>query len=266
VFKKIRKQFKGTPYAIRGDFGLGKAYLIQNKTDNALEILTAIPQRYPGHPFLRVVYLSLGDFYQAQKQWENAITALNNILADSLRDHTYKTALRQLINIYERVGVIDRALMLTRQYLREFPNDDRDLGLRIKIGGFLRATGQYQAAIRHYRSLKPLASGESVAEIQYYIAESYFEAGQFEKAIVEYLRLKYFTIPTRQPWRTTAIYKAGICNMRIKKYQRARELFQLIVRQEGANSVFGKSAAQKIREIDHILDQSNRETLQVTKG
>ncbi len=255
IFKSLRKKFKNTPYAIRGDFGLGKAYLIQNKTDDALDVLTDIPKKYPGHPFLRVVYLNLGDFYQAQQQWANAIGAFKKVLEDSIYDRHAKIAMRSLINLYERQGYVDIALKYTREYLQQYPNDDYSFNLKIKIGGFLRRLGQFQEAVQQYRRLLPLADGDAAAEIQFYIGETYFESGQFEKAIVEYLRLKYTSIKTKFPWRTTAVYKAGICYMRLRQYPRARKLFEWVVRMEGSGSIFGKSAQEKIREIDRQLSQ-----------
>ena len=255
VFKALRKKFKNSSYAIRGDFGLGKAYLIQNKTDDALEVLTDIPKKYPGHPFLRVVYLNLGDFYQAQQQWANAIGAFKKVLEDSVYDRHAKIAMRSLINLYERQGYVDVALKYTREYLSLFPNDEFSFNLKIKIGSFLRRLGQFQEAIAQYRQLLPLADGDAAAEIQFYIGETYFESGQFEKAIVEYLRLKYIRIRTKFPWRTTAVYKAGICYMRLQQYRKARELFEWVLRMEGSGSIFGKSAQEKIREIDRQLSQ-----------
>ncbi|MGH7451832.1 MAG: tetratricopeptide repeat protein, partial [bacterium] len=43
IFKKLRGDYRDTPLAIYGDYGLGKALLIQNKTEEALEVLTDIP-------------------------------------------------------------------------------------------------------------------------------------------------------------------------------------------------------------------------------
>ena len=266
TFKRIRKTFKNTEYAIFGDFGLGKALLVQNKTDDALEILTAIPERYPDHPFLRTVYLNLGDFYQAQQQWDSAVQAFRRIVSDTLRDRTYQLALRSLINLYERRGAYDAAMMYTRRYLKEFPEDDRDLSLRIKIGGLLRRMGQYDEAIRHYRKLLVLADLQTRMEIQYYIGESYFESGRFEQAIVEYMKLKYTNIPTKFPWQTTAIYKSGISYMRLQNYERARELFEWVIRKEGAASVFGRSAREKIYEIEKALSAKPKDVRTNGKG
>ncbi|MDZ7290813.1 MAG: tetratricopeptide repeat protein, partial [candidate division KSB1 bacterium] len=83
IFKKLRSDYRDTPSAIYGDYGLGKALIIQNKFDEALDVLTEIPRRYPKHSFLPTVYIGLGDFYQSQQQWDNAITAFTKVIQDS---------------------------------------------------------------------------------------------------------------------------------------------------------------------------------------
>lgn len=253
IFKNLQKAEKGTPRAIYGDFGLSKSLLIQNKFEDALKLLTAIPAKYPQHPFLRTVYLNLGDFYQAQQQWDNAVEALKKVVSDSIRDHTYKLALRQLINVYENSGAFEWAISNIRRYLQEFPNDAQYVSLRIKHGSLLRRMGRYREAIALFKELKPLVSGETAVEVQYYIADSYFDAGRLENAIAEYLRLKYFAVPTKMNWQTTAMYKAGISYMRLKKYEKAKGLFEEVIRREGGGSIFGRHAMERIKEIEAQL-------------
>ncbi|MDZ7342886.1 MAG: tetratricopeptide repeat protein, partial [candidate division KSB1 bacterium] len=250
IFKKLRSDYRDTPAAILGDYGLGKALLIQNKTEDALKVLTDIPQRYPKHPFLPTVYIGLGDFYQSQQQWDNAILAFSRVIQDSAFDNNYRLAVRYLINVYDRVGLWDRALGLTRHYVARFPDDAMTFNLRIKIGVFLMNLLQFDDAIAHFRALKPFADAASEPEIQYYIGKSYMNAGKFEHAIAELLRVKFFSKPTKLPWDVTALYEAAICYTRLKNYDRARQLFQQIVREQGAASEFGRFAQAKLAELD----------------
>jgi tetratricopeptide (TPR) repeat protein len=252
IFKKLRDDYRHTPSAIYGDYGLGKAMLIQNKTEDALKVLTDIPQRYPNHSFLPAVYIGLGDFYQSQQQWDNAILAFAKVVQDSAFDNNYRLALRYLINVYDRMGLWDRALGLSRHYVNRFPDDERTFDLRIKIGVFLMNLLQFDDAISHFRALKPFADAISEPEIQYYIGKSYMNAGQFEQAIAELLRVKFFSKPGKLPWDVTALYESAVCYMRLKNYDRARQLFQQIVREQGAESEFGRFAKAKIAELEEM--------------
>lgn len=253
IFRSLRKDFKDTPSGILGDYGLGKSLLVQNKAKEALEVLTDIPRRYPNHPFLPTVYLGLGDFYQSQQQWDNAITSFNKVTRDSSFDSNYRLAVRSLINCYDRLGLWDRALGLLRGYLAKFPDDSHAFDMQMQIGIFLMNLMQYDDAISHLRKLKPFAEAQTEPEIQYYIGKSYMNAGRFELAIPEFLRVKYFSRPTKLPWDVTALYEAGICFTRLKNYEKARALFQQIVREQGAESNFGRFAKERINELDQLI-------------
>jgi len=250
IFKKLSGDYRNTPSAIYGDYGLGKALIIQNKFEEALEVLTEIPRRYPNNAFLPTYYIGLGDFYQTQQQWDNAITAFTKVTQDSAFDNNYRLATRYLINVYDRLGLFDRAIGLCRHYVLRFPDDDIVFTLRIKIGTLLMSLMQFDDAITHFRTLKPLADAETEPEIQYYIGKSYFNAGQFEQAIAELLRVKFFSKPTKLPWDITALYESGLCYMRLKNYDRARQLFQQIVKEQGSESDFGRFAKAKIEELE----------------
>lgn len=252
IFKKLRGDYRDTPSAIYGDYGLGKALLIQNKTEEALEVLTDIPRRYPKHPFLPTVYIGLGDFYQANQQWDNAITAFTKVMQDSAFDSNYRAAARYLINAYDLIGMHDRALALCRHYIARFPDDALIFNLRVKIGILLMNLMLYDDAIAHFRALKPFADAETEPEIQYYIGKSYLNAGKFEQAIVELLRVKFFSKPTKLPWAVTALYESAMCYVRLKNYDRAKQLFQQIVREQGAESEFGRFAKVKLVELEAV--------------
>lgn len=256
IFKKLSGDYRNTPAAIYGDYGLGKALIMQNKFEEALDVLTGIPRRYPNHSFLPTFYIGLGDFYQSQQQWDNAITAFSKVVQDSTFDNNYRLATRYLINVYDRLGLYDRAIGLCRHYVARFPDDEMAFNLRVKIGVFLMNLAQFDDAITHFRALKPFADAETEPEIQYYIGKSYFNAGKFEQAIAELLRVKFFSKPTKLPWDVTALYESGLCYMRLRNYERARQLFQQIVKEQGSESDFGRFAKAKIDELQEMRNQS----------
>ncbi len=248
IFKKLR-DYRDTPSGILGEYGLAKTLLIQTKTEEALEILTGIPKRYPNHPFLPTVYLGLGDFYQAQQQWDNAIASFSKVVQDSAFDNNYRIAVRSLIDVYDRINLKDRALALARHYTMRFPDDPKTLDLQIKTGLLLIDLAQYDDAIALLRRLKPFADAAAEPEIQYYIGKSHMNAGRFELAISELLRVKFFSKPAKLPWDVIALYDSALCYMRLHNCPMARKLFQQIVREQGTASEFGRFANAKVAEL-----------------
>jgi TolA-binding protein len=94
------------------------------------------------------------------------------------------------------------------------------------------------------------ADSETEAEIQYYIGDSFYNMGQFEQAIFEFLKVEYVLKPTKLPWASTALYKAGQAYLKMNRLDQARQIFEKVVRKEGATSDMGRVAKERIEEID----------------
>jgi len=249
-YKLLMGKFKRTKWRPYGEYGLGRIYLVTNKTEKALKILTAMPRKYPNSRVLPLVYLNLGDFYYKSKQFDSALTAFKKILAANPSVDAKKTTMKYLIKVYSDLGMWDSALRASRQYIQAFPNAPDVFDQKIQMGIYYVRLEEYDQAIRYFQKLLPEADSETEAEIQYWIGESYFKMGQFERAISEFLKVRYLSKPTKLPWDVTAEYEAGLAYLKLNKPQKARALFQKIVKERGAGSDYGKVAMKRIREID----------------
>ncbi len=251
-FKQVISQYKKSQYAVFAEYGLGKLKLVTNHTDEGLEILTRITGRYSEQPVLAQVYLTLGDYYYKTKQFDNALTALKRILELERSPSLDRTARQYLIKLYSDLGMYDSALIAIRQYLEKYPNEDDSFVYRIDFGITLTNLNEYDRAIENLQGLLPQADNEQEAEIRYWIGKNYFLMGQFRTAISEYLKVTYLTKPTKLPWHVTAEYESGLGYMKLKEWDRARELFNKIVKKEGSASDFGRVALRKLAEIDQL--------------
>ena len=251
--EQIKKKHKKSAFLPKAELEIGRVLLITNKTDDALDLLTSLPQQFPDHPILDRVYLNLGDHYFRSQQYENAIVAFKRVI-ESHKDQTaVPLAMRYLIRIYESLRMYDAGLATTRQYLEWYPNADDVLQKRVQIGLFQMRLKEYNRAIDQFRKVKPEADAETEAEVQYWIGKCYEEMGQFQQAVFEYLKVKYLSRPTKLPWASTALFEAAKSYQRMREYQKSKKLFQDIVRTEGATSDLGRIARQKIEEINTSL-------------
>jgi len=252
IFKRVASKFKRTEYGPFGEYGLGKLYLMTNHDEKGLQLLTRLVSRSSGKKVLGYAYLTLGDYYYKNKQFDNAIDAFKKALAQDPPPDVDRTARRYLIKLYSDVGLYDSAILAVRQYLKRYPNAKDAFEYRIQMGIYLINLNEYGRAIEHLRRLLPQANNDQEAEIRYWIAKSYYRMGQFRTAISEYLKVTYLTRPTKLPWHVTAEYESGLAYMKLKEWDRAREMFRRIVRKEGISSDFGKVAARKLKEIDQL--------------
>jgi tetratricopeptide (TPR) repeat protein len=256
-FKQAEKAFraardvKNAETAAWGDIGLGKLSLIMNQPDEALNILAGVPAKYPNSPLTATAYVNLGDFYFKNGQFENAFLAFQKALAVPRIDSAMRAlALGYLIDAADRLGMWDRAIAFARQYLQGFPRADDAFARKMQIGTCLKNLKEYERAIEHFRDLKPYASKETEPEIQYWIGKCYLEMGRYTEAIVELMKVKYLSPPSKLPWAVTAMYESGLAYMRLGKLDDARRIFQRIEREEGSASSFGRVARERIKEIN----------------
>jgi len=246
--KKIddRKQFE--QFAPQAQFQIGRVYLILNKIDKALDVLTYLTENYEEHPISYKVYMNLGYHYYRSQQYENAIHALKQA-ASSPDPNIRKTSYRILIKIYEENGLLDNALKITRDYINEFPDSDDILQQKIKIGTLLMGLHEYDRAIEQLKSLKVYADSESEARIQYWIAKSYYNMGQFRNSIFEFLKVQYLSQSTKLPWKTTAMYEASKAYIKLQEFDKASDLLKRIIQIEGTTSSMGRFAVDQLQEI-----------------
>ncbi len=248
--ERILQRYKKSSYVPEAELEIGRAYLITNKVEEALSILTSMVDRYAGQPILAKVYLNLGDFYFRSQQYENAMRAFKLTIEERRMEDVIPTAMRYLIRVYKTLRLWDAALGLTRDYIRQYPSADDVLQKRVDIGIFYMELSEFGRAAEYLREVKLDADSETEAQIQYWIGKCYYNMGQFEQAIFEFLKVNYLSKPTKLPWATTAMYDAGLSYMKLDNAVQAQRLFEKIVKKEGATSDLGRIARQRIEEIN----------------
>lgn len=265
IFKDVRSDFKNTSEGIKADYLLGKLYFILNKDEDALEILTDLIKKYPNSQILSEVYITLGNFYYLQaKQIENAMLAYKNAIElQGISEQNLMIGMHNLIKCYSDLQLWDKAISLSRSYLEKFPIAEDALEKKIQIGYFYFELKEYDYAIQLFKKLKPEADVDNEPRIQFWIGECYFEKGDYQQAISEYLKIAYLSKPAKLlgQYRVTAQYKAAISYLKLGKLDNAKQLFQRIVTEQGAESAFGKPAKEKLEEIERMITAENKDML-----
>jgi tetratricopeptide (TPR) repeat protein len=205
-----------------------------------------------------MAYLNLGDFYYENRQIENTIAACSKVLELQEKGPVRAKAMDILINAYDDYGIRDRAVALEREYLRLYPNDPNVLDRRIRIGIFLYNLKEYDRAISSLREVKPLVSADDEPRVQYWIAKCYADDGNREQAIIEFLKVKYLSKPTKLPYGPTALYEAALEFRKLKNYSKAIELMRQVVTERGLGDSIGQAANMKIQEIEDEMKSGQK--------
>lgn len=253
--RELSSKYRDLPEGADGDMGLARMYAILNKPEEALKILAAIPEKYSDPRIIALAYVNLGEFYYQNRQLENCVTAGRKALEFASRGAEQQRAIQLLISVFDDLRLWDNAVVLLREYIRDYPQAEDTFNRRVQLGVFLINLKEYDRGIDYLRGLLPQADAENEAEIQYWIAKAYAERGEVAQAITEYLKVKYVCRPSKLPWGTTALYEAGQSYVKLGNLDNARTLFQQIVRELGVGDQFGRVANERIREIDALAAQ-----------
>jgi tol-pal system protein YbgF len=104
--------------------------------------------------------------------------------------------------------------------------------------------GQWELCIGGFEQyLRTFPRSELAADAQFYIGECYFLSGKFTEAVDAYNRT--ITGYARSPQVAAALYKRGLAFERLQQYDRARESYQLVVK-DHADSDAARLAKQNL--------------------
>jgi tetratricopeptide (TPR) repeat protein len=108
----------------------------------------------------------------------------------------------------------------------------------------------YDQSIMQFQSLIDAGNSDVEAELRYYIGEAYFYKGDFQKSILEFLKVPYLVGRRgRIDWISTSYYMAGQSYEKMLKYDKAITMYQQVIDRKDTDAQF-KTAAQK--EIDRV--------------
>ncbi|HTO94386.1 MAG TPA: tetratricopeptide repeat protein, partial [Bacteroidota bacterium] len=257
TFENVADKYEETPSGPAAMYWIGKTLEATGKQPEAIAALEKLLGAHPDAPIISHVHLALGNLYYAAEKWDEAIKHYRTIVDDPHPDaKLLPPAMSNLIETYETAGAFDGALTLTRKYLELYPNAEDALDKKIKIGILYDRLGYYDQAVLQLQSLLDEAGSDLEGEIRYYIAESNFHKGDYQQAILDFLKVPYLvTKKGKIDWTANALYMSGQSYEKMGRYDQALTMYQQIVDRPGIDATF-KSAARK--EIDRVRSVLNK--------
>jgi TolA-binding protein len=250
-FQRVADKFDESPAAPAALYWTGKTLEATDKPQDATALLEKLLTTHPRDPIIPRVHLALGNLYHGAEKWNDAIRHYRIIVDDSSADASMLApAMSNLIETYEAAGAFDGALPLARRYLELYPSSEDAFDKRIKIGILYGRLGYYDQAIVHLQSLLDEAGSDLEGEIRYYIADANYNKGDYQQAILDFLKVPYLvTKKGKIDWTANALYMSGQSYEKMARYDQALTMYQQIVDRSGIDETF-RSAARK--EIDRV--------------
>ena len=254
IFEDISKKYATTEAATDARYHLIRAYRDQGpdkegNNEPYINALTAFIKNYPDSPHWANANIELAEFWERNEEYNLSARAYRNAIEKGVSQSEKPRILHKLAKNYGNLNAYDLAINFARQLIREFPQDPLALEARIDIGTiYLPNRGNHQQAIAELRPLLKIATVEhEKANIQFAIAENYFEMADYENALREFLFLRY-NQNADALWIVSAQMKIADCYAAQNNIEQAIQELEAIKRSHGAVSNYGIGAEKRIQE------------------
>jgi tetratricopeptide (TPR) repeat protein len=254
----VKDKYDATASAADAMYWTGKVLEATDKPKDAVKEFENLLKEYPSSLILPRARLALGNISYNSERWDDAIKHYKSVVDDRSADASLVPfAMSNLIEAYEAAGIFDAALDWTRKYLDRFPSSEDSFDKKIKIGILYQRLGYYDQSIVHLQSLIDEAGSELEGEIRYYIAEANFQKGDFQQAILDYLKVPYLvTKKGKIDWTANSLYMAGQSYEKLGRHDQALAMYQQIMDRPGIDETFKAAAKKEIDRVKLVLKKS----------
>ncbi len=255
AFDDVIKNYPNTRFSYLAQYWLAKIDEYNGKIESAIKSLIELNQKPIDKDIRLRVNLSLGNMYFKLEKYDSA-TIFYRFVVESAEDlKTLQTAMSNLLACYEELGYYELGIEIARRYIERFPNADDIIDVKIKIGVMCEMLGNYDLALSYFQGLLEEADKGLEAELRYYIGEALYYKGEYEQAILEFLKVPYLvTRKTKIDWTANAFYMAGQSYEKMKKYDQAINMYQQIIDRPGIDPLFKAGAQKEIERVKLILN------------
>ena len=255
IFEDISKKYARTEAEADARYYIIRAYRDEgpDKDGNNEPYLNALGtfiKNYPDSPHWADANLELAAFWERNEEYNLSARAYRDAIEKGVAKSEKPDILHKLAKNYSNLNAYDLAINFARQLIREFPQHPLALSARIDIGTiYLPNKGDHEQAIAELRPLLKLVTAEDErANIQYAIAENYFEMADYTNALREFLILRY-NQNAGPMWIATAQMKVADCYAAQNNIAQAIQELEAIKRSHGAASNYGIAAEKRIQQL-----------------
>ena len=258
-FEKVADDFEETRFGPWAHFYVGKILEVTGKLAEAAKEYESIIKKFPDSDVLPRVCLSLGNMHFNAERFDKSIGYYRQITkSPEMAGDILPYALNNLIEAYESMKLHDEALKVTRDFIERFPNDESIIDKKIKLGTLYTKIGYYDQAVLHFQNLIPEAGSLLEAEIRYNIGEAYYYKGDYQQAILEFLKVPYLvTKQGKVNWTATALYMAGQSYEKTSKFEEAINMYQQVINRPGIDATFKAAARKEIDRVKSIMKKGS---------
>ncbi len=259
AFTEVAKKYDETSSGPTAQYWIGKTLESQGNAQEAIATLEELIKDHPDAQIIPRAHFALGNLYYNGEKWPLSIQHYRVVVDDPKPDSSLLPfAMNNLIETYKAAGVNDAALALTRKYLELYPNNDDSFDKKIDIGILYDQLGYYDQAVMQLQGLLDQAGSDLEGEIRYYIAEANYNKGDYQQAILDFLKVPYLvTKKGKIDWTANSLYMSGQAYEKLGRYDQALVMYKQIVDRTGIDETFKTAAKKEIDRVKLVLKKTS---------
>ena len=205
------------------------------------------------------LHLKLGNLLIRQGRVSESLLQYQEAAETSSDSTTAFLALKNLGIAYQDLKRWKDAERVWTQVLNRFPASEYAPEAALNVARCKMEYGDYRGAVEAYERSLPLLDTESKARAFYWMGTSFEQLGDYQAAVVQYLKVPYLASGGGL-WVVTAELKAAECYARLDRNDAASEMYNRIIGKYGAGSNWGKLAKKGLDNIGQSTTGSERDS------
>jgi len=241
--------FSQSSYLPDAYYWQGWSFYKLGKFSQAASVYSKFIQFFPRDPLRGEVYYRLGESLYKQNRFSEAVESYNKALEiakekDILHNSLYESALCwESLENWEKEG---KAL---QEFITKFPTSDLIAEAHLKLANSLFRRNKFAQAREHYFWVVQNSENNALAvEAQFGIGNCWFNEKNFDKAIVEYLRVPLL-YPQYKEWGIKARLQIGLSYFAKGQIEEARKEYQKILAEKSVEEKWINEAKKRLKEL-----------------
>jgi tetratricopeptide (TPR) repeat protein len=219
------------------------------KTDQSVAASQRFFRDYPMSQWGPKLHLKLGNVLVRTSRVTESLIHYQEAAETTTDSLTAFLALKNLGVTYQELKRWRDAEQVWTQVLNRFPASSYAPEAALNLARSKMEYGDYRGAIHAYEQSLPLLDSEAKARAFYWMGTSYEQLGDFQSAVVQYLKVPYLASGGGL-WVVTAELKAAECYGKIGRIDASREIYNRVISKYGANSNWGKLAQKGMDNLE----------------
>jgi tetratricopeptide (TPR) repeat protein len=151
---------------------------------------------------------------------------------------------------------IEKAVESYLKVINEYPEVTSVDVQKLSIGIFFQDIKMYDLAMKAYNQVaKATQEPEIKIEAQFYIADTLEESGDFQKALLEFLKVTYMDFSPKNIWILTAKFRVAQIYESLGEWEKALKFYQGICDLLGGGDPRCQQSKERIDQINEKLQQ-----------